>query len=212
MSRENCYNLNMRGDFIINSELSGYTDKQEGNSAFNISAMATTFGEADRVGEIIDSNAFNASVKAINDGKEKLKILFNHNRDKAVGVWTKAVKTAQGIKLYGRISEATQETKDLLALVRDGVYDKVSIGFLAKDFDDTRSGLRILKGELIECSIVAIPANNNANILSVKEYTEMMNTKEGSVESKNCYNKNDEIEFDNFIKRLEGQIFTTQEK
>ena len=204
-----CYNKSMREEHIFKRETDlHYEEKQEGNDDYNITAMATTFGQEDRNSDIIDSNAFNASVKAINNGTEKLKILHNHNRDAAIGVWTKAKKTKEGIILYGRISKATEFTKNILALVRDGVYDKVSIGFIAKEIDEIKNGFRILKGELVECSIVAVPANNNANILSVKEYKEMLDKEESSARGGICYNKDDGVEFDNFIKRLESNIFT----
>ena len=210
------YNRGMNKDYLyINKILPynaedgdpGLNEKQEGKGDYNIIAMGTTFNGGDRHGDVIDSNAFNSSIKRINDG-ENLKILFSHNREQAIGNWTKAVKTAKGIKLFGRISEATDFTKNILALVRDGVYDKVSIGFIARDFDEMSDGIRILKGELVECSVVAIPANNNADILSVKDYDMMMSAAEEAESDVNHYNKDDGIEFNNFIKRLEGQIFT----
>ena len=210
------YNRGMSKDFMYINKILPYSEedgdpglneKQEGKSDYNIIAMGTTFNNADRVGDVIDSNAFNNSIKRINEGNN-LKILFSHNRDQAIGNWTRAVKTDKGIKLFGRISEATDFTKEVLALVRDGVYDKVSIGFIARDFDEMSDGIRILKGELVECSIVSIPANNNADILSVKDYNTMMSAAEESESEVNHYNKGDGIEFNNFIKRLEGQIFT----
>ena len=209
MSR-NIYNGDMTKDFVIIPDLIPYDEKQEGKGDYNIVALATTFGNRDRQNEIIDSNAFNSSVKRINEG-DSLKILLNHNRDRAMGSWTKAVKTATGIKLYGNISEATRETQDMLALVKDKVYDKVSIGFIVNDFDEVNGAFRVLKGELVECSIVAVPANNSANILSVKEYNEMMSKEDLSAEDENCYNvDNDkqEKEFNEFYTKLKSKIFT----
>ena len=159
-------------DYYIINKLEGYESKADGDK-FNISAMATTFEDPDRHGDTITPNAFNADIKRINEGNN-LKILLNHNSNMPIGNWTKAVKNEKGIKLFGRISEATAMTKEVLALIRDGVYDKVSIGFLVKEYDEVKRGFRLLKGELIECSVVSVPANNNANILSVKHYDEMM--------------------------------------
>ena len=93
-----------------------------------------------------------------------------------LGNWTKAVKNEKGIKLYGNISEAAIYTKEILELIREKVYDKVSIGFIISKADTiSNGGLLIKQGEMVECSIVSVPANNNANILSVKSYDELMN-------------------------------------
>ena len=150
-------------------------EKQTGDKKYNIVAQATTFGDSDRMGDVIDSNAFNSSVKRINGGGN-LKILLNHDKNMPLGNWTKAVKNEKGIKLYGYISQATERHKEILELVREKVYDKVSIGFIINKADSiANNGLLIKQGEMIECSIVSVPANNNANILSVKSYDEMMN-------------------------------------
>ena len=147
--------------------------KQSGDKKYNIVVQATTFDDPDRMRDKIDKNAFNKCVKRINDG-DRLKILLNHKGDMPLGNWTKAVKNDYGIKLYGFISEAATYTKEVLELIREKVYDKVSIGFIINKADSlSTGGLYIKQAEMLECSVVSVPANNNANILSVKSYNDL---------------------------------------
>ena len=160
---------------INTGEDSDDIEMKQNADKYNIVAQATTFGDRDRQEDIIDKNAFNASLKRIANG-ERLKILLQHKGDMPLGNWLKAIKNDKGIKLYGVISEATQHHKEILQLIREKVYDKVSVGFIIKQAESiANGGLLIKQAEMVECSVVSVPANINANILSVKSYNEMLN-------------------------------------
>lgn len=133
-----------------------------------IRGIATT-PTPDRVGDIVEP----LGVKFSNP----LPLLWQHMSDKPVGECTFDKPTKNGIKfeatlpvvdepgaLKDRIDEAWQSVK--LKLVRG-----VSIGFRAIEYawmDD--GGIRFIASEVLELSLVTIPANADATIQSIKSF------------------------------------------
>jgi HK97 family phage prohead protease len=119
-------------------------------------------GDPDRMGDIVDPRGWELSTFAP-------KALLNHNRDWIVGKWD-GVKV-QGDQLVGRLQLAEEDTspvtKMVHALIRQGLLDEVSVGFRALkrepiDKADPLGPQRFLKMELLEASLVSIPANPRA--------------------------------------------------
>lgn len=84
----------------------------------------------------------------------------HHNADSVIGKATglKVVKN----KLQGKIQFAVDENpkaKVIFDLIKGGYLNAFSIGFIPKEFDD---GNKILKSELLEISVVSVPANADA--------------------------------------------------
>ena len=72
--------------------------------------------------------------------------------------------------LFGRWSLVPTDTgKKAHELLKADLVDSLSIGFMTEDADFREDGVRVLKAvELVEVSIVTIPANTNAVITSFK--------------------------------------------
>lgn len=133
-----------------------------------ISGIATT-PEPDRMGDIIDPLGVQF--------KNPVPLLLYHDTKRPVG-WTKFKKpTKDGVEfeaslptieepgtLRDRVEEAWQS-------VKAGLISGVSIGFRAIEevFIKETSSFRFLKTEVMELSLVTIPANASATILSIKE-------------------------------------------
>src|SRR5215813_1424465 len=127
--------------------------------------MATT-PSPDRLGDIVEPRG----IKFANP----MPLLWQHRHDKPVG-WAKFYEaTDDGIQfeakmpmveeagaLRDRIEEAWQSVK--LGLVRG-----VSIGFRALEFSFLDKGMHFLETEVVELSLVTIPANMEATITSVR--------------------------------------------
>lgn len=87
-------------------------------------------------------------------------ILDSHDHQNADSVIGKAkgLKIVKG-KLQGKIQFAVDENpkaKVIFDLIKGGYLNAFSIGFIPKEFDD---GNKILKSELLEISVVSVPAN-----------------------------------------------------
>src|SRR5580765_3452219 len=123
-------------------------------------------GSIDRMGDVIEQTGWQLD-KLESDPP----VLFNHDRNQIVGSWTDI--KVRGGKLTGKINwskSANWPMKDYIRdLVREGILRTVSVGFralqaepLTKSADKDFGPFRYLKTELLECSLVAVPANPNA--------------------------------------------------
>lgn len=97
--------------------------------------------------------------------------LFNHNANAIVGTWANV--RVEGKRLVGRLQLAAEGTSRLVDEVRrlsqQKILKAVSVGFrpiesqpLNDKADPEWGPFRFLKCELVECSMVAVPANPNA--------------------------------------------------
>lgn len=116
----------------------------------------------DRYGDIIDPAGWQLA-----NFKHHPIALFNHTSDYIVGTWEN-VRVESG-KLLATLKLAEEGTSELVnyirSLFRQGILKAVSVGFrpLAEEpLGDGSYGVRYTKSELVECSLVAVPANPNA--------------------------------------------------
>ena len=94
--------------------------------------------------------------------------LFNHKVDEPIGIW-KNIRV-EGRALRGRLVLAPEGTSpridEIRKLVGAGILKSVSVGFRpleSKPRPESKSGgIRYTKCELMECSLVSVPANPNA--------------------------------------------------
>lgn len=117
----------------------------------------------DRVGDIVeqdwDLRAFRANPMA----------LYGHEHSAPIGTWSK-VRVVED-QLIGRLSMAEKGTSELIDMVRSLIDQRilraVSVGFRPRnaeplDEDNPWGGYRLSGNELLECSVVTVPANPQA--------------------------------------------------
>ena len=154
--------------FEANLEVKADHDDDEVEGTFV--GMASTFGNKDLMGDIIEPGAFKRSLKRRPAGK--IKLLSQHRPDQVLGVILEAEETERGLKIKGQLALGTQAGREHFELMKMRALDALSIGFrIPKDgveFDDQR-GVRILKEiDLLEISVVTFAANPRARITSAK--------------------------------------------
>lgn len=134
-----------------------------------IEGYASTFGgEPDAYGDVIVQGAY---TKTIKENGDRIKYLMNHNWDLIVGKVVEAKEDAHGLFIKAKISE-TENGKNLMTLVKDGVIDRMSIGYIPIKWDFDESGICYLREiKLLEVSAVGIPANEHAEITAAKNLT-----------------------------------------
>jgi len=130
-----------------------------------IEGIAWPFGSADRVGDIIEPSGFAGAV-----GKS-LPMLFAHDQAQVVGTWESVTVEADGLKVKGRLLvDDVARAKEVRALVRAKSVTGLSVGFMTKKSAPRKGGGRTITDlDLLECSLVAIPAHPGAQISSVKD-------------------------------------------
>ena len=99
-----------------------------------------------------------------------LKLFYRHNEP--IGLIISITETAEGIEIEARFSD-TQAARDAYQLVRDGVIDRLSIGFIPLAFERTEdeAGVHttITSLDLREVSLVPFPAYDGATVTEVRE-------------------------------------------
>ena len=103
------------------------------------------------------------------DTDTSLKLVYRH--DEPIGLITAATETDEGIEIEARFSD-TQTARDAYQLVRDGVIDRLSIGFIPLTYERTEDekGIHttITSLALREVSLVPFPAYQTAAITEVR--------------------------------------------
>lgn len=141
-----------------------------------IEGIAWPFGSPDRVGDVIEKGAFANALPP-------LPILASHVDGDAVGVWDEITETDEGLTVIGRLLvNEVARAKEIRALTREGALRGLSIGFKTLKALPRRGGGRtITKLELLEISVVAVPAHPGARITSSKG-NDMTDTTEDKTE------------------------------
>ena len=133
-----------------------------------ISGYASLFGLVDLGGDRVARGAFARSISE--RGARGIRMLFQHDPDEVIGTWTAISEDQAGLHVEGRINTETARGREILALLRDGAIDGLSIGFRTlRDEADPEIGIRtILEADLWEISIVTFPMLPDARISEVK--------------------------------------------
>jgi HK97 family phage major capsid protein/HK97 family phage prohead protease len=115
----------------------------------------------DRYGDVVEAAGW-----ALANFKKNPIALFGHDSKFIVGHWTD-VKVIAG-KLIGTLkllpAGISERLDEIRAAVEHGVLRAVSVGFRPIDAEPMKNGrgVRFKASELVECSLVSIPANPNA--------------------------------------------------
>lgn len=110
---------------------------------------------------------------------EDVKLFWNH--DEPIGKVVEGRETDEGFEITAYISE-TPRGEEVLTLLRDGVLNKFSVGFIPVENErDANVVVRTLV-DLKEVSVVPFPAYSGANISEVREEVEIDETAEPLIE------------------------------
>ncbi|RAH99854.1 HK97 family phage prohead protease [Acuticoccus sediminis] len=129
---------------------------------------ASIFGEPDSYGDTIRPGAFRKalSTRAATGGPP---MFWNHDPSQPIGVWTELVEDSRGLKVTGRLITETRAGAEALALLKAGAVNGLSIGFRARKSERGAKGGRVLTDiDLVEISLVSLPAASNARVTSVR--------------------------------------------
>lgn len=116
----------------------------------------------DRVGDVIELSAWD-----LEDFVKNPVMLYEHDRTMPIGVW-RNVRTEDGALVGDPVfqpAEINPLAGRVAALVEGGWVKGFSVGFIPVELHpmgDGQRGYRITKAKLLECSVVAIPANTDA--------------------------------------------------
>lgn len=132
-----------------------------------ITGLAWPFGTPDRMGDEILPGAFKGA-------KAPLPLLAFHRPDDPIGVWESITETPKGLAVSGRLLiDDLPRAREVRALVKSGAVTGLSIGFMTRSATARRGGGRTIKAvELVEISLVSVPAHPGARVSSAKTAAE----------------------------------------
>ena len=129
---------------------------------------ASLFDREDLGRDVVRPGAFRDSLAA--KGAAGIRLLFQHKPEEPIGAWQELAEDNKGLYARGRLATDATRAREVLALMRAGAIDGLSIGFRPlKAHRDRASGIRrIEKLDLWEISIVTFPMLPDARIRRVK--------------------------------------------
>lgn len=134
-----------------------------------IEGYGSVFGNVDSYGDIVVNGAFDRTLKDADSAGRMPAMLWQHNPDEPIGVWTEMRQDKRGLVVKGQLAQ-TQRGREALELIKMGALSGLSIGYsTVKSSFDEQSGVRsLLELDLWEVSPVTFPANDAARITAAK--------------------------------------------
>lgn len=133
------------------------------------------FDVKDSYDEIVRKGAFLASINAWQSRGKMPPVLWNHDRNQPIGVWTTLKEDEHGLYGEGRLLiNDVAKAKEVHALLMAGAIDGLSIGYRLNkwSYDEQNEILELLDIDLKEISVVTMPANEESRISVVKSALE----------------------------------------
>lgn len=145
-----------------------------------IEGYGSVFGVKDNYDDVIAAGAFQATLKEHKAGGTMPAMLWQHDADKPIGVWTEMVEDSKGLRIKGMLALDTVRGKEAHALLKMGALNGLSIGFVSKQWAyDRETEVRTLTEiDLWEVSLVTFPANEKARITNVKSNSDLVTPKD----------------------------------
>lgn len=135
-----------------------------------VAGYASTFGSVDRIGDTIHPDAFTRTLA--HRGVKGVKVLWQHDQTRPIGRPVIMSVDSTGLYTKTQLSDTRTVREEYMPLLRDGVVDRMSIGYSVppggEKMNDETGSNTLLDVDLHEYSMVTFPANEHAVISSVK--------------------------------------------
>jgi HK97 family phage prohead protease len=130
---------------------------------------ASLFGEVDQARDMVMPGAFADSLRQRDI--RRVPMLFQHDPAEPIGIWLELREDYRGLYARGRLIPDVMRAREILALLRAGTADGLSIGFrTTRARVDPKTRVRkLFDVDLWEISIVTFPLLAGARVRAVKE-------------------------------------------
>ena len=130
-----------------------------------IEGYASLFGVADKGGDVVVQGAYAASLKRLAERGERVRMLWQHDPARPIGIWDEIREDAKGLWVSGRLLPEVGLAREAAALVAAGAIDGLSIGYRTVSAERDAKGRRLLtEVELWEVSLVTFPMLSEARL------------------------------------------------
>ena len=173
-----------------------------------VEGYGSVFGVRDNHDDVIAKGAFVQSLKDHKAAGTMPAMLWQHDADKPIGVWTEMVEDEKGLRIKGQLAMETVKGKEAHALLKMGALNGLSIGFMSKEWAyDRDTEVRTLTAiDLWEVSLVTFPANEKARVTNVKSADERQAPKDAEKVLRDAgFSKSDATAFVSRVMRM-GEV------
>ena len=130
-----------------------------------IEGYASLFGMTDQGGDAVLPGAFAASLKKLAGKGDKVRMLWQHDPTRPIGVWDEIREDQTGLWVKGRLLREVAQAREAAALIQAGAIDGLSIGYRTIRAERDQKGRRALaEVELWEVSLVTFPMLPEAKV------------------------------------------------
>jgi HK97 family phage prohead protease len=153
----------------------------EGKMTF--SGYGAVFGNVDSYGDVIAPGAFAKSLAGHQTAGTSPMMFLNHDAFNSlpIGRWTDMSEDGYGLKVTGELLD-TSMGRDTYVALKAGAITGLSIGFYPVRYTlgtKANEPLRTLEEvEVVEVSVVGLPANGKARVQAVKSLGESMSVRD----------------------------------
>ncbi len=138
---------------------------ETGTDGTAIEGYASLFGKVDQGGDVVRQGAYQASLKRLNDAGRRVKMLWQHDPTRPIGIWDEVREDERGLYVKGRILPDIAQGREAAALVAAGAIDGLSIGYRTVQSERDPKGRRVLNElDLWEVSLVTFPMLPDARV------------------------------------------------
>jgi HK97 family phage prohead protease len=142
-----------------------------------IAGYASLFGAADQGGDVVQKGAYGASLARLAAAGRGVKMLWQHDPSRPIGVWDEVREDSRGLFVRGRLLLEVQAAREAHVLLQAGAIDGLSIGYRTLRAEKA-GGQRLLHEiELWEVSLVTFPMLPEARVqTSVSDEADLAQT------------------------------------
>ena len=130
-----------------------------------IEGYASLFGRTDGGGDVVVSGAYGGSLIRLGQAGVRVKMLWQHDPSRPIGVWETVREDETGLWVRGRLLTEVAQGREAAALIEAGAIDGLSIGYRTiKAVRDKEGRRRLEEIELWEVSLVTFPMLAEARV------------------------------------------------
>jgi HK97 family phage prohead protease len=152
-----------------------------------IVGLAVPYGQTADIGGMYQERFAPGAIGSVED----VKLFYGH--EEPIGKVVEGRDTEQGYEIVAKVSD-TVRGNEVLTLMRDGVLNKFSVGFIPEESEKDGSTITRTKVSLKEVSVVPFPAFAGANITEVREEQATADLEPENEQEKRTMSENMELE------------------
>lgn len=134
-----------------------------------IEGYASLFGQPDQGNDVVLKGAYARSLERLARTGGKVRMLWQHDPARPIGVWDEICEDARGLRVKGRLLTEVAQAREAAALIAAGALDGLSIGYRTVSAERDGKGRRNLAEiELWEVSLVTFPMLPSARLMQGK--------------------------------------------